>query len=114
MNNLEQIKERYLKEPFDKKLGHLASDLFRINTFLTHNSNIKVIEDIVEESKFFIEWLAPEAPYNIQEFLSQMQSKLALWHYHLVQNKSMQDELRDLKTITVSWSENLLELSGLL
>ena len=68
----------------------------------------------LEESKFFIEWLAPEAPYNIQEFLSPMQSKLALWHYHLVQNKSMQNELKDLKTTVTSWSENLLELSGLL
>lgn len=114
MNNLEQIKERYLKEPLDKKIGHLASDLFRINTFLENDSNMSAVQDILEESKFFIEWLAPETPYNVQELLSEIQPKLALWHYHLVQKRRIEGELENLKALVKTWSENLLQISGLL
>jgi hypothetical protein len=106
MNNLDQIKERYLKEPFNMRLGHLASDLVRISTFSDRNA----IKDIVEESKFFIEWTAPEAPFHTQELLSEIQSKLALWQCRLAYQK----DIGELKNIARTWSKLLIEMSGLL
>lgn len=114
MKNLNQIKKRYLKEPFDRKIGHLASDLARISTFIENSFNEKAVMDILAESKFFIEWAAPEATLEIQEFLSEMQSRLALWHYRLSQNKKTPSELERLKETTKSWSKHLIEISGLL
>ncbi len=114
MKNLNEIRERYLKEPFDKRLGHLASDLARISALLENSKNKKAIDDILEESKFFIEWTVLEAPSNVQRLLSEIQIKLAQLHFRLLHQKENHTEIDRLKKITKTWSEQLLEISGLL
>lgn len=114
MKNLNHIKDRYLKEPFNMRLGHLASDLARVHTFLENSMNIKATEDVLEESKFFIEWTAPEAPFDVQVLLSEMQLRLALWQCHLQKQKEKFAEREELKKTAKSWSQQLLEISGLL
>jgi len=114
MKNLNEIRERYLKEPFNKRLGHLASDLARISALLENSKNKKAVDDILQESKFFIEWTVSEAPFNIQILLSEMQIKLAQLHFHLLHQKENPTEVDRLKKITKSWSEQVLEISGLL
>ena len=114
MNNLNLIKERYLKEPFNRQLGHLASDLARIASFLENSMNKKAVEGILEESKFFIEWTAPDAPSHIQAFLSEIQCRLALYHHHFLVQKEDVAEIKSLKKNAKGWSVKLMELSGLL
>ena len=114
MSNLDEIRTRYLKEPFNRRLGHLASDLMRVSGFLANIKNRKVVTDILEESKFFIEWTAPDAPSHIQELFSEMQSKLALWHRHLLMVKEDSSEIKELAKSTKRWSAQLVQLSGLL
>lgn len=114
MKNLEEIRERYLKEPFNRRLGHLASDLARISAFLDNPDNIKTVDDILEESKFFIEWTAPSAPSNLQAFFSEIQPKLALYQIRLLRNKDRKSETGELKKMTKTWSMKLIEFSGLL
>ncbi len=113
MENIDVIKERYLREPFNKRLGHLASDLARISSFLENPKNVTAVNDVLEESKFFIEWVAPEAPFYVQTLLSEMQSKLALWHYRLLTRKEGFLEKKELQKMTKNWSWQLLEISGL-
>lgn len=113
MKNLNEIKNRYLREPFNRQLGHLASDLLRIATFLDHPKNMAAIIDIIEESKFFAEWAAPDAPLHIQELLSEIQPKLALWQYHILNKKDNPKEKAELTRNTKEWSSRLIELSGL-
>lgn len=113
MSNLDEIKVRYLKEPFNRRLGHLASDLMRIAGFLDNIKNRKVVVDILEESKFFIEWAAVDAPPHIQEMFSDMQSRLALWHLHLSMMKESSKEMAELKKSTKHWSMQLIQFSGL-
>ncbi len=114
IHNLDEIKGRYLREPFNRRLGHLASDLMRIAGFLDNGKNRKVVVDIMEESKFFIEWAAPDAPSHIQELFSEMQSRLALWHRHLLMAKEDSKEIEELAKNTKSWSAQLVQFSGLL
>lgn len=114
MKNLNDIRERYLKEPFNKRLGHLASDLARISALLGNSKNKEAVDDILEESKFFIEWTVSEAPSDVQTLLSEMQIKLAQLHFHLLHQKENPTEIDHLKRITKTWSEQLLEISGLL
>lgn len=113
MNNLDERRDRYLKEPFNKRLGHLASDLMRIAGFLDNAKNRKVVIDIVEESKFFIEWAAPGSPPHIQELFSEMQSRLALWHRHLLVMREDPMEITELAKSTRHWGMQLIQLSGL-
>jgi len=114
MTNLDEIRARYLREPFNRRLGHLASDLMRISGFLDSVKNRKIVTDILEESKFFIEWAAPDAPSHIQELLSEMQSRLALWHRHLLMMKESSGEIEELAKSAKRWSALLLQSSGLL
>lgn len=109
MKNLSEIKKRYLKEPFNRRLGHLASDLARIYSFLDNNENKKAVGDIIEESKFFIEWTANEAPFEIQALFSKMQSKLALWGYRLSIQKESIKEIEDIKKAAKNWSARLIK-----
>lgn len=112
--NLELIKGRYLNEPFNRRLGHLASDLARVSSFLGNSKNTKAAWDILEESKFFIEWTASEAPLHIQEFFSEIQPKIALWQRHLFNKQDDVEIIKELKDITRKWSFQLIEISGLL
>jgi len=114
MKNIEAIKARYLKEPFQRKLGHLASDLARVHSFSENRANSKIVEDIVEESKFFIEWIAPEAPFNLQVILSEIQLKLALLHRRLASGSRFSGEIKELARPAKAWSRQLIEFSGLL
>ena len=106
IKNINQIKERYLKEPLNMKLGHLASDLVRISTFSDRN----VVNDLIEESKFFIEWVAPDTTFDTQVVLCDIQLNLALWQLRLLKVT----DLNKLQTDAKKWSEYLLETSGLL
>jgi len=110
MHNLDQIKERYLKESLNMRLGHLASDLARIATFSDKNA----IKDLIEESKFFIEWTLKEASFDAQVLLAEIQSKLALWERHFSAQNDNAAELEELRETARVWSEKLLEISGLL
>lgn len=112
MSNLDEIKDRYLKEPFNRRLGHLASDLMRIAGFLDNAKNRKVVVDILEESKFFIEWAAPESPSHIQELFSEMQSRLALWHRHLLMMREDSKEITELAKSARHWSMQLIQYAG--
>jgi len=114
MNNLDEIRTRYLREPFNRRLGHLASDLMRVSGFLNNIKNRKVVTDILEESKFFIEWAVPDAPSHIQELFSEMQPRLALWHRHLLMAKEDSKEIEELAKNTNRWSAQLVQFSGLL
>lgn len=114
MKNLEAIRTRYLKESFSMKLGHLASDLARISSFSENSMNIRAIEDILEESKFFAEWAAPEAPFQVQVLLSEMQPELALWQLHLQRQKGNAVKIEEWKEKTKVWSSQLIEASGIL
>jgi hypothetical protein len=114
VKNLDQIKERYFREPFNSRLGHLASDLLRVSNFVDNPKNRAVVTDIIEESEFFIEWSAPTAPSPIQQFLAEIQRKLALWHRHFMIQAEDPAEREELKQRSKEWSARLLEFSGLL
>jgi hypothetical protein len=109
MKNIDQIKERYLKESFNMRLGHLASDLARISSFSDKNA----IKDLIEESKFFIEWVASEASFEVQVLLAEIQSKLALCQSRILTQKTNNSDLETLKQNAKAWSDKLLEISGL-
>lgn len=109
MTNLNEIKERYFKESFDRRLGHLASDMLKISSFLDNPKNATVIYDIIEESKFFIEWNAEKAPSGVREFFAYIQPMLALWQRHL-DNPAVR---HNLKKSAKKWSSQILEFSGL-
>jgi hypothetical protein len=106
MQNLEEIKSRFLRNNLSVRLGCIASDLARLKSFSQLPNNQKVIKDLIEESKFFIEWTAPKAGLDIQQELINLQIQLALLNYSLKRKKIM--------ILADKWSKKLLKLSGLI
>ena len=81
MRNSEQIKERYLQDGLRTRLGGLASNLARIASCSSNPDDWEAVQSMLEESTFFIEWAAPEAPLRIQATLVELQIQLAVWNH---------------------------------
>ena len=80
MRNIEAIKNRYLQDDLQVRLGGIAANLARIASSSSHPHNWEAVQSMLEESKFFVEWTAPDAPLNVQALLVEVQIQLALWH----------------------------------
>ena len=104
--NREAIRERYLQDTFPKRLMALAANFGRISSFSRRGKNIALIKGLIEESEYFIEWTALEAPFPLQAELIELQIQLAL-RLRKIDNAS---ELDSLALEAQSWAEKLLEI----
>lgn len=103
------IRERYLRDPISVRLGGLAADLARIASFAENSKNYEAVASLLEESKYFAEWVAFDAPLDLQEQLADVQVQLALWHRRWLARRPepcMREEAQ-------RWSNLLLALAGL-
>ena len=114
MKDLTAIRERFLRDPLPTRLGGLAANLARVSSFADHTKHGSAVESLIAESKYFIEWSAPEADLNAQAALAAMQVQLALWQLRWstiwpdpIQRAAIVDQAR-------AWSDQVLEMSGLL
>jgi hypothetical protein len=79
MNNLERIRERYLRDPLSRRLLGLAADLSRVASSARRATGAEATAAMLEESQHMIEWTAAEAPVEVAEELVDLQVLLALW-----------------------------------
>lgn len=105
----ERIRERYLRDPLPIRLGGLAADLARIASFAGNPRNHRAVASLLEESKYFAEWAAPDAPLEIQEQLAEVQVSVALWQLDWENGQAASS----IGEQAQRWSNRLLELSGL-
>jgi hypothetical protein len=106
MHNLEEIKERFLKNNVATRLGCIAADLARLNSFSRMPNNQRAINDLIQESKFFIEWTAPAVPAALQKDLLSLQLKLALC--------SDSPSKKKITAMSNEWSKKILKSSSLI
>jgi hypothetical protein len=106
MRDLDKIKQRFMKDNLPIQLGGIAANLARIKSFSKTVDNDDVINDLIEESKFFIEWAAPKASIKVQEKLVDLQIQLALINFTRDNKRAGE--------ISGMWAEKILKLSGLL
>jgi hypothetical protein len=82
MKDWTTIRDRYLRDNVSVRLGGLAANLRRIKSFAGHDANLAVVESLLEESKFFIEWTAREADIDTAAELVEFQIQLARWQHY--------------------------------
>jgi hypothetical protein len=114
MRNQEAIRERYLRDDVSVRLGGLAANLARVASFLTLPDNRELIAGLLEESKFFIEWTAPDTDIETQAALIELQIQLAVVYYRWVHGMLTPDEQVRLAEQAQAWAAKSLALSGLL
>ena len=79
MKDWTAIRERYLRDDVAIRLGGLAANLLRVKSFCEHDENRDMVEGLIDESKFFIEWTASEAGIEVAAELAGFQVQLACW-----------------------------------
>jgi len=114
MKNVEEIRKRYLKDELPVRLGGIAANLARMNSFSSNDSHLEVIESLLDESKYFIEWTVKDTPGEIQGFLIQIQIQLALWQVQLIRIWTDNKNRQSFADRVNRWSQELLKLSGLM
>jgi hypothetical protein len=110
VRNIEAIRTRYLRDDLRVRLGGIAANLARIASCSSNPANWEAVQSMLEESKFFIEWTAHEAPLNVQALLVEIQIQLALWHLRWPQAYTDPQQREKLSQLARTWSQNVLML----
>jgi hypothetical protein len=108
------IQERYLRDAVPVRLGGLAANLRRIKSFASQETGREAVASLIEESKYFIEWTAPEAHVETAAQLVEIQVQLARWQRkwpHIWLDSAQRQQIAEQ---SAAWSDRVLKLSGLL
>ena len=114
MKDRTATRERYLRDQLPVRLGGLAANLARIKSFSLNALNRDVVEGLIDESKFFIEWTAREADVDVAAALVQLQVQLARWHRAWASIWADSEQRMKIAEQSQVWSECVLQMSGLL
>ncbi len=114
MNNLAEIKERYLRDSVPIRLGGLAANLARVKSFSRNIENQAAVFDLFEESKHFIEWTAAETEIETTVELVKLQLQIAVWQRQWQKIWNNEEQRNSVAKASADWSKKVLEKSGLL
>jgi hypothetical protein len=114
MRNWASLKERYLRDELPIRLGNLASNLARIKSRCQNIAYRDLVEGVIKESKFFIEWTAGEAEIEVAAELVELQIQLSRWQYRWHSIWGDPEQRMKVAEQAKIWSDRVLDLSGLL
>lgn len=114
MRDQTAIRERYLRDPLSIRLGGLAANLARVESFSKHPDHREAVERLLDESKYFIEWAAPDASLDLQAELVELQRQLAQWQHGWKEIWADTAKRTTVAEQAGAWSKRVLERSGLL
>jgi|SRR5271157_872343 len=108
------IHDRYLRDSIPVRLGGLAVNLRRIQSFSSQETSSEAVASLVEESKFFIEWTARDMVPDTAAQLIELQIQLARWQHNWPQIWPNPTRRQQMAEQSLAWSDRVLALSGLL
>jgi hypothetical protein len=114
MTDKEKLKQRFLRDPIEKKLGGIAATLARLSSSARNSESPVIVENLLDEAKHYIEWTAADAEAETAAELVQMQRLITLWQKSW--KTAMQDHSQRilLSMLAKEWSDKALQSSGLI
>ena len=103
--------DRFMADPMPIRLGGIAANLARIGSCVSDPRNVGAVLDMIEESKWFIEWAAPSAEVDVAARLAEIQISLAVSETRL---RSGAEAAGQIAQAASEWSDEVLQMSGLL
>ncbi len=106
----------YLNQDIPTRLGGLAADLARIVS-ASKIPAVAAVESLLEESRAFIEWSAPDLlPDRVEDAarLVDIQRGLTDWQHTWTKVQNDSEERKKLAEQAQAWSDEVLAMSGLL
>lgn len=113
MTNRSALRERYLRDSLPVRVGGLAANLARVRSFSDNPAHLEIVARLLEESAWFIEWVAPDAPVETQVALLDCQRALARWRLRWAEIWADPRRRAEVAERAEVWSQRLLDLSGL-
>ena len=115
MVNKEKLRQRFLSDPLPVRLGGLSATLGRISSSArASESPAAVVADLLDEAKHLIEWTAADAEPETAAELVQIQRLIVLWQKGWGTATCDRTQQILLSTLAKTWSDKVLEFSGLL
>lgn len=114
MTNRAAIRERYMLDAPPIRLGGLAANLARIQSFSDHPDHRDVVESLLEESAFFIEWTATELELDTCVALAELQRLLVRWKHTWTMVWADPSLRAEVAQQAGAWSQRVLHIAGLL
>jgi len=108
------FKGRYLRDAIPIRIGNLSSSISRLGFFIYKNKFHATVVQLLQECQSFAEWTFPDADFETQLALSNLQADLAGWQDDFENQKNNSDWRAEVNAACEKWSQRLLELSGLL
>ncbi len=109
MPNWSAIEASFLRQPHAQQLGELAASLARLNSWSQKSAIRELVPILLSESLLYVSLIQQKSEINNVE-LNQLQDLLQNWIN--VWDKSM--EITDITSVASTWSQRVLEMSGLL
>ena len=105
MKDVSRLRQRFLQDGLDRRLGNIASNLLRVSHWLQMGRDAETVVDLLRETASMIEWTGDEAT----EELVNVHRELCRWRriWPLEAARSV------LAFRSKQMSERVLELSGL-
>jgi hypothetical protein len=114
MTILNKLRSRYLQDSIPVRLGGLAANLARVASFSKHDGYLDALSATLQESKWFIEWTAAELETKDIAELVRLQTQMALWQLQSQKRWNDNNWRAELSGQAQSWSQRILQMSGLL
>lgn len=100
-----------MQESPGNRLGHLAANLLRIANFIEGGAADES-KPIFRESKWFAEWMVPEADLRTQEKLVEVQLFLSCKEFDLLSWIDDRNRVKEATTAFRNWSNEFLKRGG--
>jgi len=100
-----------MQDKLPTQLGGLAANLARIASISKNPDNWEVVDSLLEESKYFIEWMISNATLNELILLAEIQRQLAFWHSLWPQIHTNEIECETIRQYSQKWSKDLLKMA---
>jgi hypothetical protein len=113
MKDMEQLRERFLRDPLPRRLGGLAATLGRISSSARNSTDPNVVSDLLDEAKHLIEWTAADTEAEAASELVNMQILLTLWQRTWAEASQIPGQRILLSVQAKGWSDKAVDFSGL-
>ena len=114
MTNKEKLKQRFMRDPLDRRLGGLAATLARISSSARNSESPVIVENLLDEAKHLIEWTAADTEAETAAELVQIQRLITLWQKSWESAYKEKSQRILLATQAKEWSDKTLQSSGLI
>ncbi|RAM48170.1 MAG: hypothetical protein C6Y22_29280 [Hapalosiphonaceae cyanobacterium JJU2] len=109
MPNWNAIEASFLNQSYPQQLGELAASLARLKSWSQKNASREIVPVLLSENLLYVNLLQKQSHANKVE-LTQLQELLQGW----VNQGDKLTEVANLAEISATWSQRVLDMSGLL